>query len=97
MSTSVVTLTASTSTEILAADANRDFFIVQLHTNEPTYLAFGEDASAKGILLRSADASVKVRGAKARLACNGYSAATPTLGAETFEEVDFVSAGTLLQ
>lgn len=97
MAASSVTLTASSSNAILAADGNRDFYLLQLQTQEPTYIAFGEAAAnATGIVLRNIGDTVKVRGAKARLACNGYSAYTPTIGIETFEEIDFIPTGLLI-
>ncbi len=90
MSASAVTLVGSTSEEILAADAHRDFYTLQLHTLEPVYLAFGEDAAdATGLRLTNIGDSVRVKGVKARLACNGYAAATPTIGIETVEDVEY--------
>jgi len=90
MSASAVTLTGGSSEEILAADQNRDFYTLQLHTLFPVYLAFGEDASdASGLRLTNIGDSVRVKGSKARLACNGYAASTPTIGIETFEDVEY--------
>jgi hypothetical protein len=88
MAASAVTLTGSSSEEILAADPNRDVYVLQLHTQEPVYLAFGEAAvTATGIGLLFAGDTVEVRGPKAREQCNGYAAATPTIGIETVEDI----------
>ncbi len=88
MASGTKTLGATATEEIIAADENRDFYVLQLQSEEPVYLAFGEDAvTAKGILLNRIGDWVEVRGAKARLAVNGYAAATPTLGWETFEGI----------
>lgn len=92
MSASAATLTGSKSEEILAADGNRDFYTLELHSLHPVYLAFGEDAAdATGIRLTNIGDSVRVKGAKARLACNGYAASTPTIGIETYEDVEYRS------
>ncbi len=89
MPASAVTISASSSQPILAADQNRDHYILQLLTDdEQVFLAFGEDAAANtGISLFYPGCSVKVTGPKARLAANGYSAQTPTIGIETMEDI----------
>ena len=89
MPASAVTLTASSSQAILAADPNRDHYTLQLLTDDdPVFLAFGEDAAdATGICLFYPGCSVRVTGPKARLAANGYSGQTPTIGIETMEDI----------
>lgn len=81
--------TAATE-EIIAADENRDFYVLQLQTDGVSvYLAFGEDAAdATGIRLQKIGEWVKVTGSKARLAVNGYTTDTPVLGWETFEGLE---------
>jgi hypothetical protein len=88
MSAGSKTLGATATEEIIAADPNRDYYVLQLHTEEPVYLAFGEDAvTGTGILLNRIGDWVEVRGVKARKAVNGYAAGTPTFGWETFEGI----------
>ena len=88
MSAGTKTLGSGASEEIIAADSNRDFYVLQLQTENPVYLAFGENAvTATGILLNRIGDWVEVRGVKARVAVNGYAAGTPTLGWETFEGI----------
>lgn len=91
MPATAVTLTASSSQAILIADENRDHYILQLLSDDdPVFLAFGEDAAANtGICLFYPGCSVKVTGPKARLAVNGYSGYTPTIGIETMEDVTY--------
>jgi len=90
MAASTVTLTGGSSEEILAADPNRDVYVLQLQSQEPVFLAFGEAAvTATGIELRVAGDSVKVCGPKAREQCNGFAAATPTIGIETVEYIEY--------
>ncbi len=88
---------SAASEEIIAADDNRDYYVLQLHTEESVYLAFGEDAAdATGIRLQKIGDWVEVRGAKARLAVNGYTTDTPTLGWETFEGIKLGTSPTLM-
>lgn len=91
MPATAVTLGASASEQILAIDEDRDHYTLQLLTDdEPVFLAFGEDAVVNtGICLFYPGCSVKVSGAKARLAVNGYSGQTPTIGIETMEDVTY--------
>jgi len=90
MAAGVTTMTISTSTEIIAADVNRDHITIQLHDANVTYLAFGEDAAdATGIALLYPGCSVRVRGPKARLAVNGYSGGEAVIGYETHEDVEY--------
>lgn len=90
MPASSVTLTGGSSEEILAADPHRDHITIQLQSAEPVYLAFGEAAvTATGICLMYPGCSVRVLGAKARLAVNGHAAATPTIGIETMNDVEY--------
>lgn len=90
MSASAVTLGSGASEQILPADIHRDHVTIQLHTAEPVYLAFGEPAeTAKGICLLYPGCSVRVFGAKARLAVFGYADATPTIGIETMVDVEY--------
>ena len=90
MPSSAVTLTGGSSELILAADKFRHFYTLQLHTAEPVYLGFGEAArTATGIALLYPGCSVRVFGAKAREAVYGYAAATPTIGIETMEDVEY--------
>lgn len=92
MPATAVTLTGSASEEILAADENRDNYVLQLQTAEPAYLAFGEDAvTATGLALLWPGDTVTVRGPKANLACNGHAANTPTIGIETMESIEYRS------
>lgn len=89
MPATAVTLSASASKEILAADENRDHYTLQLLSDDdPVFLAFGEDAVTNtGICLFYPGCSVRVTGPKARLVVNGYSGYTPTIGIETMEDI----------
>jgi len=90
MASGTKTLTAATSTEIVAADGHRDHVTLQLQNANATYLAFGEDAAnGTGICLLYPGCSVRVTGAKARLAMNGYSAGQAVIGVETLEDVEY--------
>ena len=54
------------------------------------YLAFGEAAvDATGIMLIYPGCSVRVLGAKARLAIYGYAAGASLVGIETTEDVEY--------
>ena len=87
---SAVTLTGGSSEIIIVADEYRNYLTVQLHTAHPVYLAFGEAAaSATGICLLFPGCSVRVFGAKARLAVNGHAASTPTIGIETMVDIEY--------
>lgn len=90
MSASAWTTGVATNKEILAADANRDEYTVQLHDTDPVYLAFGEDAvDGTGIKLIYPGDSVRVHGAKARKALNAISAAASAGGIETYEGLEY--------
>ncbi|KKN46481.1 hypothetical protein LCGC14_0672510 [marine sediment metagenome] len=98
MSAGTITLTSgAASEEIIAADANRDYYVLQMQTEATTYLAFGEAAvNVTGILLNKIGDWVEVRGAKARLAVNGYTTDTPVFGWETFEGIKIGTSPTLM-
>lgn len=87
------TLTGGGSTaELIAADGNRDFLLIQLQSNHPTYLGFGEAAvTLTGICLLEPGATVCVRGPKARRAINAIAAGNAVIGWETFEEIEYRS------
>ena len=90
MSASAVVLVGGSSEVILAADGNRDCYVLQLEVLETVWLAFGEDAAEEvGIGLSFLGGSVEVRGAKARLACNGYAAGASGIGIETHEGLTY--------
>ena len=83
------------SKEILAADYNRDELVVQLHEMavegaDPVFLGFGEDAvTQKGLCLAGIGHTVRVLGAKARLAVNALSAAVSSGGIETHTSLEY--------
>lgn len=78
--------------EIVAADAYRDFILIQLQSDHDTYLGFGENAvNAQGICLLEPGATVTVRGPKARGAINGISTGNAVLGYETYESIEYRS------
>ncbi len=80
----------SGSEELLAVNKNRDFVLIQLQSDHPTYLGFGETAvTVEGICLLQAGATVTVRGPKARLAINVIAAGNAVIGWETFEEIEY--------
>ncbi len=86
------TFTGAATEEIIAADEHRDHITIQMQsTGTPTYLAFGEDAvTLTGICLLYPGCSVRVTGAKARLAVNGIDATgTAVVGIETTSDVEY--------
>lgn len=90
MSASAKTMAGTGNELIIAADANRDHITLQLHEAGPVYLAFDEDAAdATGIALIYAGCSVKVTGAKARLAVYGHTDGTEVIGIETMSDVEY--------
>jgi len=90
MAASTITLTGGSSEAILAADPNRDVYVLQLQSQHPVYLAFGEAAvTLTGIGLLVAGDSVEVCGPKAREACNGWAVSTPVIGIETVEYIKY--------
>ena len=86
------TLTGGASTEIAAEDEFRDHILIQLQSDHPTYLGFGETAiTLQGIALLEPGATVKVTGPKARDAVNGFSSGNAVIGFETMEGIEYVS------
>ena len=83
------------SKEILAADEFRNELVVQLHTQvvpgaDPVFVAFGEAATAEnGIMLGGIGHTVRVLGAKARLAVNVISAAASSGGIESHTSIEY--------
>ena len=69
MPASAFTFTGSSTAEVLAADANRDHYVLQLISSSNTIpLAFGESAvAATGLQLMFPGDTVRVEGAKAPL------------------------------
>jgi hypothetical protein len=78
---------------IIAADEGRDHITIQNHTaNAPVFLGFGEVAQdAKGIKLIYPGCSVRVIGAKSRLAIYGIEPGDSggVVGIETTEDVEY--------
>lgn len=90
MSAGVTALTGGASELIIAADEFRDHLTVQLHGTETVDLAFGEAAvDATGIRLLYPGCSVRVIGAKARLAVYGWASGAVNVGTETCEDVEY--------
>ena len=80
------------SAAVIAADEFRDFILVQLQSNHPTYFGFGETAvTLQGVALLEPGASITVRGPKARGAVNAIAAGNAVLGYETTEGVEYRS------
>ncbi len=80
------------SAALLAADKYRDFVLIQLQSNHPTYFGFGETAvTLTGICLLEPGATIKVKGPKARLVINAIAAGNAVLGWETKEEIEYQS------
>jgi len=81
--------------QLLAADEYRDEYVMQLHTQaengaDPVFLAFGEDAVTEtGLMLPSIGHTVRVLGAKARLALSALSAAISSGGIETHTSIEY--------
>ena len=88
-------IVADTATEIIAADEYRDELVIQLHEQvidgeDPVFLAFGTDAVTEtGIMLGCIGHTVRVLGAKARLAVSAISAAVSSGGIETHTSVEY--------
>lgn len=93
MSAAEKTFTGATSDTIIAADPNRDHLTIQLHTvNTPVFLAFGDGPAIAdtGICLFYPGCSVRVTGAKARLAVYGIDASSSAVvGIETTEDIEY--------
>lgn len=86
----VTSLTGGSSELIIAADEYRDHLTVQLHGLETVDLGFGEAAAdATGIRLLYPGCSVRVLGAKARLAVYGWASGAVNVGTETTEDVEY--------
>ncbi len=86
MAASAFTFTGSATAEVLAADNYRDHYVLQLISSSNNVpLAFGEAAvAATGLQLMFPGDTVRVEGAKARLACNGIDAGSnAVIGIET--------------
>ncbi len=87
---------ADTAKEIIPADEYRDELVVQLYTDEwtgvgsPVYLGFGETPVLEnGLCLGNAGHTVRVLGAKARLAVNAISSEIATGGIETHTSIEY--------
>jgi len=81
---------AGASEEIVAADDHRDFLTLQLQDFNSVYLGFGEAAvDGAGIMLMVPGCSVRVMGAKAKLAVYGYASGATTVGIETCEDIEY--------
>jgi len=86
---------ADTVKEIVAADEYRDELVVQLHAQavpgaDPVFLAFGTDAAmGSGLSLGGIGHSVRILGAKARLAVSAISAAVSSGGVETHTSIEY--------
>ena len=82
--------TGGSSELIIAADEHRDYITIQLQGNNSVYLAIGEAAvDATGIMLMVPGCSVRIMGAKSRLAIYGYAAGVTTVGIETCEDLEY--------
>lgn len=94
MSASAFTFSGSVTAEVLAADVNRDHYVLQLISSSNTIpLAFGEAAvAATGLQLMFPGDTVRVEGSKARLACNGIDAGSnAVIGIETKRGITYRS------
>ncbi|KKL14436.1 hypothetical protein LCGC14_2515690 [marine sediment metagenome] len=84
------TLTGNSSTELLAADVNRDYVLIQLQSDHQTYVGFGETAvNLQGIGLLEPGAWVKATGHKARGVINVINAdSSAVIGYETQQGIE---------
>lgn len=89
-------LAAGVAKEIVPADFYRDELTVQLQTSEfeqavdAVYLGFGETpVIGTGLCLGNQGHTVRVLGAKARLAVNAICAGEATGGAETYVHLEY--------
>ena len=90
MNAGVTSRTGGSSELIIGADTHRDHLTVQLHGSETVALAFGEAAAdATGIVLLYPGCSVRVTGAKARLAVYGWASGAVNVGTETTEDIEY--------
>jgi hypothetical protein len=90
------TIDPDTATEIIAADFYRDELTVQFQTGKwdgavtPVYLALGETPEiGKGLVLGNQGCSVRILGAKARLAVNAICEGEATGGIETMTHLEY--------
>lgn len=90
MALGTLTVTGGGGTEeLLAADTNRDYVLIQLQSDHPTYVGFGEDAvTLQGIAMLEPGAWIKVTGHKARGVINVIAAGNAVLGYETMQGVE---------
>ena len=78
----------SGSETLLAADTNRDYVLIQLQSDHPTYVGFSETAvTLQGISMLEPGAWVEATGHKARGAINVIAAGNAVLGYETQQGV----------
>jgi len=89
-------LEANTAKEIIPADEHRDELVVQLYTAEfeqavnPVYLAFGgTPVVGNGLCLGNQGHTIRVLGAKARLAVNAICVDIATGGIETHTSIEY--------
>ena len=89
-------LEADVAKEIIPADEYRDELVVQLYTDKwteagnPVYLGFGEaPTSGVGVCLGNQGHSVRVLGAKARLAVNAICSGIAAGGIETHTSIEY--------
>jgi len=89
-------LEADTVKEIVPADRYRDELVVQLYTaefaaaNDPVYLGFGEvPVLENGLCLGNQGHTVRVLGAKSRLAVNAICAGVAKGGIETYTSIEY--------
>jgi len=89
-------LEADVAKEIIPADEYRDELVVQLYTSEfeqagcPVYLGFGKvPVDSVGICLGNQGHTVRVLGAKARLAVNAICAGVAIGGIETHTSIEY--------
>lgn len=94
MPASAFTFSGTSTAEVLAADVNRDHYVLQLISSSNSIpLAFGEAAvAATGMHLLEPGSTVEVVGSKARLACNGIDAGSSAIiGIETKRGITYRS------
>ena len=96
MSASRWELEPNVAKEILPADYYRDEFVLQLHTGAwdegglPVFVGFGEvPAIGKGLCLGNQGHTVRVLGAKSRLAVNAICEGAVVGGIETHTSVEY--------
>jgi hypothetical protein len=89
-------IAAGVAEEILPADKYRDELLIQLYTSEfeeawiPVYLGFGEaPVIGSGVCLGNQGHSIRVIGAKARLAVNAICGGVAEGGIETHTSIEY--------